>query len=105
LKHIAIASYLLKHLALKEALARTDTWLLDEGGIMRGLNAPFEPVTDGGELRPPPDYKSGTFWWFDNPVGKKMLDAVKPGADEDYLRTKELRASVFKRREEALKLK
>lgn len=104
-EHLAIGSYLLKHLALREALARTDTWLLDEGSIMRGLEAPFRPVKEGGEVAPPPDYTAGAFWWFDNPIGKKMLDAVKPGADEDYLRTKELRASVLKRRQEALKLR
>ena len=92
-------------MALRQALDRTDSWLLDEGGVMRGLNAPFQVAKDGDELPPPPDYKAGLFWWFDNPIGKKMLDAVKPGADEDFARTTELRASVLQRRDEALKLK
>jgi hypothetical protein len=105
LKNVAIASYLLKHMALRKALDQADTWLLDEGGIMRGLNAPFQVVNEGGELPAPPNYKSGLFWWFDNPIGKKMLDTVKPGADKDFVHTTELRASLLKRREEALKLK
>ncbi len=45
------------------------------------------------------------FWWFRNPVGKKMLDAVVPGADETFKRTVELRDTALERREETLKLK
>ncbi|MEQ9323987.1 MAG: hypothetical protein RIF41_32785, partial [Polyangiaceae bacterium] len=68
LEHAVIASFLLKHLALKEAIARTDTWLLDEGKIMTGLNESFASAQRGGELSPPPDFTDGIFWWFDNPV-------------------------------------
>jgi hypothetical protein len=105
IEHDVIATYLLKHRALVEALALTDTWLLDEGLIMAGLQQPFEAFRQSGELAAPPDYKADTFWWFVNPVGDKMLDAVKPGADEDYQRTLELRKKLLKRRDEALKLK
>ncbi|MEZ4441420.1 MAG: hypothetical protein R3B72_20130 [Polyangiaceae bacterium] len=104
-EHIVIANYLLKHMAIREALAHTDTWLLDEGSIMRGLNAPFEVAKQGGALPPPAVHTEGAFWWFENPIGKKMLDAMKPGADEDYGKTLELRESVLKRRGEALALK
>jgi hypothetical protein len=34
-----------------------------------------------------------------------MLDAVQPGADKDFVRTSELRATVLQRRDEALKLR
>jgi hypothetical protein len=104
-KHVVIASYLLKHMALRKALDAAETWLLDEGSILRGLNAPFEVANGGAALPEPIDHTTGMFWWFDNPIGKKMLDAVQPGADKDYLRTTELRATVLKRRDEALKLK
>ena len=105
LKNLVIGSYLLKHLALRQALERTDSWLLDKGEIMTGLNAAFETAARGGSLAPPPDHTTGMFWWFDNPVGKRMLDAVQPGADKDFVRTSELRTSVFTRRDEALKLR
>lgn len=105
LEHAVVASFLLKHLALKEAIARTDTWLLDEGKIMTGLNEAFASAKGGGELQPPPDFTAGVFWWFDNPVGKRMLEAVKPGADEDFDKLVEVRKTVFQRRDEALKLK
>jgi hypothetical protein len=104
-KHLVVASYLIKHMALRQALERTDTWLLDEGDIVNGLNAAFEAAARGGSLAPPPDHTTGLFWWFDNPVGKRMLDAVQPGADKDFVRTSELRASVLERRDEALKLR
>jgi len=104
-EHIVIASYLLKHAAVRDALARTDTWLLDEGDIMRGLNAPFEVAEAGGELPRPSDHTDGLLWWFKNPIGKKMLDAVQPGADDDFTRTLELRDSVFRLRDDALSLK
>jgi hypothetical protein len=103
-KNMVIASYLLKHLALREALDRTDTWLLDEGDIMRGLNAPFQQAKDGGDLPPPSSHTEGLFWWFDNPVGKRMLDALTPGADEDFVKSEKLRETVFDKRDEALKL-
>ncbi|HHH28546.1 MAG TPA: hypothetical protein ENK57_09390 [Polyangiaceae bacterium] len=105
LEHAVIASFLLKRLALKEAIARTDTWLLDEGQVMAGLNEAFASAKGGGELAPPPDFTEGLFWWFDNPIGKRMLEAVKPGADEDFAKLKEVRKTVFQRRDEALKLK
>lgn len=105
LEHLVIASYLLKHRALRQALEQTDTWLLDEGDIMQGLNAAFETAARGGPLAPPPEPRSGIFWWFDNPVGKRMLDAIQPGADKDFVKTSELRASVLTRRDEALKLR
>lgn len=103
-KHLVIASYLLKHLALEQALSRTDTWLLDRGAIMQGLNRPFGVASRGEPLPPPSDHTVGAFWWVDNPIGDKMLDALEPGADEDFLEAQKLRASVLKRREEALKL-
>ena len=103
-KHLVIASYLLKHLALREALARTDTWLLDEGDIMRGFNAPFQEAEDGRDLPPPTSYEEGLFWWFKNPVGKRMLEKLAPGADEDFLKSKGLRDKVLAKRDEALKL-
>ena len=103
--NIVIASYLLKHLALRQALDQADTWLLDEGSVIRGLNEPFETARDGGQLPPPIDFQADLFWWFNNPVGKKMLATVRPGADDDYKRTAALRDTVLKRREEALRLK
>jgi hypothetical protein len=103
-KHFVIASYLLKHLALRKGIERADSWLLDEGSTMRGLNAPFAVAAAGGPLPSPPDHTEGLFWWFFNPVGKKLLDALRPGADDDYRKTIELRASVLKRRDEALAL-
>lgn len=103
-KNAVIGTYLFKQLALQDALERNDTWLLDEGEVMRGFNRPFEVVARGEPLPPPPDYTVGLFWWFRNPIGKKMLDALKPGADADFLKGKELRESVLKRREEALQL-
>jgi hypothetical protein len=105
LEHAVISSYLFKHLALRQALDKADTWLLDEGDILRGLNAPFEAARRGDPLPAPADHTKGLFWWFDNPIGKKMLDAVQPGADKDFLRTTELRATLLKRRDEALKLR
>ncbi len=98
-------TYLLKHLALRQALDRTDTWLLDEGEVIRGLNAPFEVAMSGGDLPRPVEHREGLFWWFDNAVGKKMLDAVRPGADDDFLRTAEIRETLFERRKETLRLK
>jgi hypothetical protein len=104
-EHAVISSYLLKHLALRQMLEQGDTWLLDQGDIMRGFNGPYEVAAKGAPLPPPPDYTAGLFWWFRNPIGKKMLDALRPGADADFLKTTELRASVLERREEALQLK
>lgn len=104
LEHHVVSSYLLKHQALQHMLAENDTWLLDEGDIIRGFNAPYRVAARGEPLPPPPDYTEGLFWWFDNPIGKKMLDAVKPGADPEFEKTEELRASVFERRDEALEL-
>lgn len=103
-KHFVIGSYLFKHLVLQQLLAQNETWLLDEGDIMRGFNAPFAAAARGSPLPPPPDYTAGLFWWFRNPIGKKMLDGIKPGADEDFRKTAELRASVLERRREALEL-
>ncbi|MBW2531853.1 MAG: hypothetical protein JRI55_10245 [Deltaproteobacteria bacterium] len=105
MEHFVIGSYLLKHQVLRQLLEENDTWLLDEGDIMRGFNAPFEVAAQGKPLPPPPDYTAGLFWWFNNPIGKKMLDALTPGADADFEKTTELRASVFERRKEALELK
>jgi hypothetical protein len=104
-RHFIIAAYLLKHLALRASIERADSWLLDEGSTLQGLNAPFAAAAAGGPLPPPPDYTAGLFWWVRNPVGKKLLDALKPGADDDYRKTIELRAAVFQRRDEALALR
>lgn len=105
IEKLVIASYLLKHRVLQDGMERTDTWLLDEGSIMRGLNAPFEAWQRSGQLPPPQTHAKGWFWWFDNPVGKKMLDMVKPGADEGYEKAVELRRTVLLRRDETLELK
>jgi hypothetical protein len=104
LRSLVIASFLLKHMVLRDGLDKTDTWLVDEGSVIRGLNAPFEAFEEDGDLPPPRPYTEGLFWWFQNPVGKKMLDAVHPGADEDYLRATELRETLFERRKETLRL-
>ena len=104
LVNLAIANYLLKHLALREAMDKSDTWLLDEGAVLEGLNEPFEKAKRGLDLPPPVNHTQGWFWWFDNPIGKKMLDAVRPGADDGYVRVRDLRATVLQRREETLRL-
>ena len=103
-ERLVVATYLLEHLALRDALDRADTWLIDEGAVMRAFNAPYEAAAQGEPLPPPIDHTTGAFWWFENPVGERMLDALKPGADEDFLEARELRATVLERREEALKL-
>lgn len=105
LRSLVVASFLLKHEVLRDGLDKTDTWLLDEGSVIRELNAPFEAFAETGELPPPRTYTDGLLWWFENPVGKRMLDAVRPGADDDFVRTTELRDTLFKRREETLRLR
>ena len=103
-EHLVIGNYLLERRVLQDALERADTWLVDEGAVMRGFDEPYQVAAKGEPLPPPADHTTGAFWWFDNPVGKRMLDALKPGADEAFVEGQELRASVLKLREEALKL-
>ncbi len=41
MESLVTSSYLLKHAVLRDGMAKTETWLLDECDVMRGLNAPF----------------------------------------------------------------
>ena len=104
LERLVVANYLLKRAVLSKGVAAADTFLLDKGALWRAFDAPFAAVKKGKALAAPDAHTSGLFWWFHNAVGKRMLNAIRPGADEDFQRSLKLRDNVLKRRQQALGL-